>query len=1029
MESASAAAGGTAERVAKAVTPTPADGAGELHLESLQSPELPHKQQQQQQQKQEQAQSQPKQQQVKEPIEGTLQQLPFAAEDGGLKDFSSLLAFSRRVGAAFAADEPSTAATGPAAVKSSAAPEENLAAAVRSSPAAADLADLAALMPGKSPPVAAEGTTAVRTLGMGGADDEFLAMIAALQQATAGTAAAAPTSPAAAGAAGAAVGLSADLSFGAVSAATDGNEGLSVGGPVVAVGTAAVVKTRKKRPGSSSAVHAAQLAAAPASAAGVGGKADAPSGFGHGYGSHELKARTYGEENGQRGGCISRLGEGPAAKHKKRKVDTAKQAGGDSIEAVDNAAADVHGLGSSLEQAAADALAAAKKSKVKAVRKSRTGAAAAAAASEAVATEADRPSELGSVLAAQGGGVASVAGDGQNVDAGTLAEVPAAGKVKKNGRVRAPRKLKAEAAADRDKLSGGSGTVAGQSTAPVVAAAAGSEGGSGAFAAAAAEVADGGGVVEGTTASDDGTASGGIVASGKKKRDKKEKLPPREKKEQPPPKPKRVTKKDIALQVQAEARQGVFTERSSLAESYSHIGMFTGRTVSGAWEALLASAKEQEVQAPIVGQEEKGMDALDQLLPRSLPSFKGPSQQQQQEDRVGEQEQHQEQDQKGEGGVLQKDRLRGKQQQQQDEEMQEQQQQIREGQKKQRYGKREGLSAPAKGVQKVATKQVLAEDQHTCSEADTRLLHQQLHGKLSAAPAGDLDGNDDHGDDEVRRLALAGSGASAAPAVVGLGVGLGAGGGVPDAGGGDSGVVTRRDGEVLQVLNPEQLRSPVAKAQLAVQGLVQAQQLEQLGLSTPPLAQQQQQYLEEGPSTTTPAAAAAGGAGIGEDVASGSQQDKLRELRRQASRGRQPQHLMLLEHSSQGAVTAVSLEAPVGVTQVTSSDTEGLEAGEEAVAVAGGSGDGVAAKQALDAAVNTLVAPQGDLVNLSAAVSPEELRVLPNLGYACLNMTMREYDIFNSRDCVKKTFTASNGLEVTSQLALANARDLVPLIR
>lgn len=62
------------------------------------------------------------------------------------------------------------------------------------------------------------------------------------------------------------------------------------------------------------------------------------------------------------------------------------------------------------------------------------------------------------------------------------------------------------------------------------------------------------------------------------------------------------------------------------------------------------------------------------------------------------------------------------------------------------------------------------------------------------------------------------------------------------------------------------------------------------------------------------------------------------------------------------------------------------------------------------------------------ALDPE-LRVLPNLGYACLCMVMRQYDIFNSRSCIQKTFKAPGGMGTVSRLALANARDLAPLIR
>jgi hypothetical protein len=37
--------------------------------------------------------------------------------------------------------------------------------------------------------------------------------------------------------------------------------------------------------------------------------------------------------------------------------------------------------------------------------------------------------------------------------------------------------------------------------------------------------------------------------------------------------------------------------------------------------------------------------------------------------------------------------------------------------------------------------------------------------------------------------------------------------------------------------------------------------------------------------------------------------------------------------------------------------------------------------------------------------------------------------VAKTRDCVKKTFESKAGLETVSKLALANARDLVPLIR
>ncbi|KAG2488277.1 hypothetical protein HYH03_013127 [Edaphochlamys debaryana] len=52
---------------------------------------------------------------------------------------------------------------------------------------------------------------------------------------------------------------------------------------------------------------------------------------------------------------------------------------------------------------------------------------------------------------------------------------------------------------------------------------------------------------------------------------------------------------------------------------------------------------------------------------------------------------------------------------------------------------------------------------------------------------------------------------------------------------------------------------------------------------------------------------------------------------------------------------------------------------------------------------------------------------LPVLGYACLCDTMRSNGIFTSRDTNKKGFD-SKGLPHVSKLALANARDLLPLI-
>jgi UV DNA damage endonuclease len=59
---------------------------------------------------------------------------------------------------------------------------------------------------------------------------------------------------------------------------------------------------------------------------------------------------------------------------------------------------------------------------------------------------------------------------------------------------------------------------------------------------------------------------------------------------------------------------------------------------------------------------------------------------------------------------------------------------------------------------------------------------------------------------------------------------------------------------------------------------------------------------------------------------------------------------------------------------------------------------------------------------LTPQLQQQQLKVLPNLGYACLCMTLRKYDIFNSRDCVKKTRDTADGLQRVSELALQNAR-------
>ncbi|GLC43785.1 hypothetical protein PLESTB_000907700 [Pleodorina starrii] len=83
----------------------------------------------------------------------------------------------------------------------------------------------------------------------------------------------------------------------------------------------------------------------------------------------------------------------------------------------------------------------------------------------------------------------------------------------------------------------------------------------------------------------------------------------------------------------------------------------------------------------------------------------------------------------------------------------------------------------------------------------------------------------------------------------------------------------------------------------------------------------------------------------------------------------------------------------------------------------GGDGEGAAEASGGGAVA---AAPQPAIVHPMPAT-------VPNLGYACLCATLRDYDIFASRDTTKAGFQ-SRGLDYVSKLALANARDLRPLI-
>ena len=65
-----------------------------------------------------------------------------------------------------------------------------------------------------------------------------------------------------------------------------------------------------------------------------------------------------------------------------------------------------------------------------------------------------------------------------------------------------------------------------------------------------------------------------------------------------------------------------------------------------------------------------------------------------------------------------------------------------------------------------------------------------------------------------------------------------------------------------------------------------------------------------------------------------------------------------------------------------------------------------------------------------ALAAPAAKRPVPNLGYACLNMALREQrpPIYTNRDCIKKTFD-EKGLPWISALALENTRALAAIVQ
>ena len=65
-----------------------------------------------------------------------------------------------------------------------------------------------------------------------------------------------------------------------------------------------------------------------------------------------------------------------------------------------------------------------------------------------------------------------------------------------------------------------------------------------------------------------------------------------------------------------------------------------------------------------------------------------------------------------------------------------------------------------------------------------------------------------------------------------------------------------------------------------------------------------------------------------------------------------------------------------------------------------------------------------------ALATPAVRRPVPNLGYACLNMELREQrpPIYTNRDCIKKTWD-EKGLPWVSALVLENTRALAAIVQ
>lgn len=458
-----------------------------------------------------------------------------------------------------------------------------------------------------------------------------------------------------------------------------------------------------------------------------------------------------------------------------------------------------------------------------------------------------------------------------------------------------------------------------------------------------------------------------------------------------PVKPKKLTKKDIMAIVQAEARQGVFQGLTSLADKYSHVGLFTGAHVSTSWQQLLEAAQQGKL-GPLAA------PAAGAAAAAAGGDVGGPGSTQPEQRQLWQPAEVSAGAGVSPGGGA---------------------------------GVSSDPAAAAAGPALSSPLRHLPEDTHHCSTADGNLLRPTAAQQQPP---------------EVALVALQGAGLSPASLVTG-GDARGVKGESPEAGPSSGSTKTKsrmsdrgkagkaaptpasaaathnqpqtgdqeagqlevalqqqqQDGELQGVvLDPADLADPAGKALLSVLGLQQAARIRRMH-SSQLQGQASQPLGDTGGGSLNPAgtdggpgasiAVAAGGAGR---VPSRSMSQREVDLvLQQASQGPLPQQLLLMRHPSQQK-REVPAEAGGG-------EEEGAQAGMAAVKTEVPSSStqletAAATSSQPDAAAGTAVTGGGDAGDaVGDSGVAQEMAVLPNLGYACLNMTMREYDIFNSR--------------------------------